>query len=45
MMPDIVADIGGVRFVAWTIALYEIGSIAAGASGAVIAMRYGLRRR
>ena len=45
MMPDIVADIGGARFVAWTVALYEIGSIAAGASAAVLAMRYGLDRR
>ena len=32
MMPDIVADIGGARLVAWTVALYEVGSIAAGAS-------------
>lgn len=43
MMPDIVADIGGARLVAWTVALYEIGSIGSGASAAVLAMRYGLR--
>ncbi len=43
MMPKIVADIGGARFVAWTVALYEIGSVASGASAAVLAMRYGLR--
>ncbi len=43
MMPDIVTDIGGARFVAWTVALYEIGSIGSGASAAVLAMRYGLR--
>ena len=44
MLPDIVADIGGVPFVSWTFALYEVGSVAAGASGAILAMRYGLRR-
>ncbi len=44
MIPKIVPDIGGARFVAWTVALYEIGSIAAGASVAVIAARTGLRR-
>lgn len=43
MMPAIVANIGGVRFVGWTIALYEVGSIAAGASGAVLSRRYGLK--
>ncbi len=42
MMPAIVAGIGGTHFVAWTIALYEIGSIAAGASAAVLSIRYGL---
>ena len=43
MMPRIVADIGGARFVSWTILLYEIGSIVAGASGAFLCLRYGLR--
>jgi MFS family permease len=43
LIPDIVADIGGARFIAWSMALYEIGSIAAGAASAVLALRYGLR--
>ncbi len=42
MMPAIVADIGGAHFVAWTIALYQVGSIASGASAAVISIRYGI---
>jgi MFS family permease len=43
MMPRIIGDIGGARLVSWTISLYEIGSIVAGASGAFLCMRYGLR--
>jgi MFS family permease len=44
MMPGIVADIGGARLISWTIALYELGSIVAGASSAWLAVRFGLRR-
>jgi len=43
LIPDLVSDIGGARFVAWNLALYEIGSIAAGAASAALAMRHGLR--
>jgi MFS family permease len=43
MMPRIVGDIGGARLVSWTISLYEIGSIVAGAAGAFVSMRFGLR--
>ena len=43
MLPAIVAEIGGEAMVAWTIALYEIGSIVAGAASALLAMRHGLR--
>lgn len=43
MMAAILADIGGADFVPWTFALYEVGSIAAGAASALLAMRYGLR--
>lgn len=43
MMPAIISDIGGARFISWTISLYEIGSIIAGASGAFLCVRYGLR--
>ncbi|MCB2117045.1 MAG: MFS transporter [Rhodobacteraceae bacterium] len=43
MMPAIVAGIGGERLVAWNFALYEVGSIVAGASAGLVALRYGLR--
>ncbi len=43
MLPAIVAEVGGEAMVAWTIALYDIGSIVAGAASALLAMRYGLR--
>ncbi len=43
MMPAIVADIGGAEQVAWTIALYEIGTIVAGAAGGLLALRHGIR--
>ncbi len=43
MLPAIVADIGGVPFIPWTFALYEIGSIVAGAASGLVATRYGIR--
>jgi MFS family permease len=43
IIPSIIADIGGATLIAWTFALYEIGSIVAGAASALLAMRYGLR--
>ncbi|MGJ8618678.1 MAG: MFS transporter, partial [Sulfitobacter sp.] len=43
MLPAIIADIGGAAFVSWTVSIYEIGSIVAGAASALITMRYGLR--
>ncbi len=43
MMPAIIAEIGGAEQVAWTIALYEIGSIVAGATGGLLALRYGIK--
>ncbi len=42
--PQIVAGIGGQTLVAWLTALYEVGSIAAGAASALIVLRLGLRR-
>jgi MFS family permease len=44
MMPAIVREIGGEAYVPWTIALYEIGSIIAGAASGLIALRLGLRQ-
>ena len=43
MMPAIVDEIGGARLVAWNFALYEVGSIVAGAAGGLVALRAGLR--
>jgi MFS family permease len=43
MLPSIVADIGGARLVSWTVSIYEIGSIVAGAATALLTLRYGLR--
>jgi MFS family permease len=43
MMPAIIAEIGGVRLIGWNFALYEIGSIVAGASGAHLLRHIGLR--
>lgn len=44
MMPAIVAEIGGIPFIPWTVALYEIGSIVMGAASGLLTLRYGLRR-
>lgn len=43
MLPTIVADIGGVRLVSWSVSLYQIASVVAGAASALLTMRYGLR--
>ncbi len=43
LIPSIIGDIGGAGFIAWTFALYELGSIVAGASSALLAQRLGLR--
>ncbi len=43
MIPAIVADIGGVNLIAWTVALYQLGSIVAGAASGLLASRYGVR--
>lgn len=43
MLPAMVAEIGGQALVAWTVALYEVGSIAAGAASGLLALRHGIR--
>ncbi len=43
MLPAIVGEVGGVKLVGWMVALYEIGSIIAGAASALSVMRYGFR--
>ena len=42
-MPSAVEEIGGVAYISWTIALYELGSIVAGAVTGLLAVRHGLR--
>ncbi|MGH1350395.1 MAG: MFS transporter [Methyloligellaceae bacterium] len=44
LMPSIIKDIGGEKYLAWSLALYEIGSIISGALGALLSLRFGLRR-
>ncbi len=43
MLPSIVTEIGGAAYVSWTVSIYEIGSVFAGAASALLSMRYGLR--
>lgn len=42
MMPSIVADIGGINLIHWSVALYEIGSIVVAAAGGLLAIRFGI---
>lgn len=43
MLPSIVAEVGGARLVGWSVSLYEIASVVAGAASALLTMRYGLK--
>ena len=43
LIPVITQEIGGVHLISWTVALYEMGSIVAGAASGLLAMRHGLR--
>jgi MFS family permease len=42
--PAIVDDIGGVAFINWTILLYEVGAIVAGAAAALLCQRLSIKR-
>jgi MFS family permease len=44
LMPDAARELQGVAFMGWTIALYIVGSIVAGAAAGMIAARFGVRR-
>jgi MFS family permease len=44
MMPAIIAEIGGVALIPWTVAVYEIGTIVVGAASGLVAIRHGIRR-
>lgn len=43
MLPSIVADVGGAGLVGWSVSLYEIASVVAGAASALLTMRFGLK--
>jgi len=43
LMPDAARELQGVRLMGWTIALYIVGSIMAGATGGMLARRFGIR--
>ena len=44
IVPAVIDDVGGISYVGWTISLYQIGAIVAGASTAAGCQRFGLRR-
>ncbi|MCQ2005179.1 MFS transporter [Rhizobium sp. NRK18] len=44
MSPSIVGEIGGAGLISWLFSLYQLGSIIAGASAALLSLRYGIRR-
>jgi len=44
VMPSAVRDIGGAALIYWTVALYQLGSIVAGAATGVLVVRLGLSR-
>ncbi|GAB0116098.1 MFS transporter [Acidisoma sp. 7E03] len=43
IMPQVVADIGGLPYISWSLALYECGSILAGTVAAAVSLRMGIR--
>jgi MFS family permease len=44
LAPSIIARLGGVAYINWTIALYEVGAIVAGAASGALCVRFGLKR-
>ncbi len=42
--PSIVLDLGGVAYINWTISLYQVGAIIAGAGAAVFCVEWGIKR-
>jgi MFS family permease len=42
--PAIVDDLGGIAYINWTISLYEVGAIIAGAAAAMLCLRFGIKR-
>ena len=42
--PAIALDLGGIAYINWTISLYQVGAIVAGAAAAAICARWGIKR-
>jgi MFS family permease len=42
--PSIVEDLGGITYVNWTISLYEVGAIIAGAAAGALCLKLGIKR-
>lgn len=42
--PAIVEDLGGIAYINWTISLYQVGAIVAGAAAAVMCAKWGIKR-
>lgn len=42
--PSMVAEIGGIPYINWTLSLYEVGAIIAGAAAAALCRRFGIKR-
>jgi MFS family permease len=42
--PALVEDLGGITYINWTISLYQVGAIIAGAAAAVMCSRWGIKR-
>jgi MFS family permease len=42
--PAVVLDLGGVAYINWTISLYEVGAIIAGAAVGMLCLRFGIKR-
>src|SRR6202453_603728 len=42
--PSIVGELGGIAYINWTISLYEVGAIIAGAAGGSLCLRIGIKR-
>src|SRR6516225_2822094 len=43
VVPAMVAEIGGIAYVGWTISLYQIGAVVAGAATAMLCRRVGIK--
>lgn len=44
LMPDAARELDGIAYMGWSVALYIVGSIVAGASGGLLGLRFGVRR-